>query len=49
MLEEDIFDIHSQCHFPLPDEEGYLRQLILQFFGDVDSLSVKQIIAVHEE
>ena len=40
MMKDDVLHIDTDGHIPVSHRHDYLRQRVLQLFGDIDSLAI---------
>ena len=49
VMEDDILHIDTDGHIPVSHRHDYLRQRVLQLFGNIDGLAVSQGVATDEK
>ena len=49
MMKDDVLHIDANGHIPIPHRHDYLRQSVLQLFGDIDGLAIFQGVATDEK
>lgn len=49
MIDDDVFHIDTDGHIPISHRHDYLRQRVLQLFGNIDGLAVSQGVATDEK
>jgi hypothetical protein len=49
MMDDDVLHIDTDGHIPIPHRHYYLRQCVLQLFGNIDSLAIFQSVATDEK
>ena len=49
MMEDDVLHIDANGHISVSHRHDYLRQRVLQLFGDIDGLAIFQSVATDEK
>ncbi len=49
MMQDDVFYIDANGHISVSHRHDYLRQRVLQLFGDIDGLAIFQSVATDEK
>lgn len=49
MMKDDVLHLDTDGHISIPHRHDYLRQCILQFFGNIDGLAIFQSVATDEK
>ena len=49
MMQDDVLHIDADGHIPVSHRHDYLRQRVLQLFGDIDGLAIFQGVATDEK
>ena len=49
MVEDDVLHIDADGHISVSHRHDYLRQRVLQLFGNIDGLAIFQSVATDEK
>ena len=49
VMQDDVLHIDTDGHIPVSHRHDYLRQRVLQLFGNIDGLAVSQGVATDEK